>query len=274
MENEADTHLMLSIITICFKNPDDLERTLTTVAGLPTSVECLIIDGSPDDSCGAIARRFPWARHVQQRDDGKYDAMNHGIVAARGDGLLFLNSGDELASRTALMQLLDEHAGSLATDIVYADCKHRSGGRDVLVVAPPPHGENLRLGRLPSHQSTIIPRRYHVEHPYDATMFFAADTYFLKRAYRDLPSRYFAQVIGVFSHGGASTSPGKIAMLLKQYRELSLVHELSTRERMATALLLMRRKLLHFTIGEDRLQRLQAWRLTHRHRQSVRSPID
>jgi glycosyltransferase involved in cell wall biosynthesis len=271
---EKSTCPILSIITICFRNPDDLERTLTTIADLPANVECLIIDGSPDDSCAAIARRFPWARHLQQHDDGKYDAMNHGIAAARGDGLLFLNSGDELASRTALVQLLDEHAGSLVTDIVYADCKHRSGGQDILVVAPTPYGENLRLGRLPSHQSTIIPRRYHVEHLYDATMFFAADTYFLKRAYRDLPSRHFAQVIGVFSHGGASTSPGKIAMLLKQYRELSLVHELSTRERRATALLLMRRKLLHLMIGEDRLQRLQAWRLMHRHRQSVRPLID
>jgi glycosyltransferase involved in cell wall biosynthesis len=255
---------LLSIVTICYCNPDDLDRTLATLKGLPASVEILVIDGSTDDSCARVAATRPGVRHLQQPDDGKYDAMNKGIAAARGEALLFLNSGDELDSVSALARLLDRHGSQLPSAIVYGDCRHRSGGHDILVTAPVPAAENLRLGRLPSHQSTIIPRRYHERHPYDRTMFFAADTQFLKRAYAALPAIHFPEVIGIFSHGGASTSPGSIALLLRQYRELSSTHELTHFERAAIAFLLARRKLLHLLIGERRLQRLQAWRLAAR----------
>lgn len=255
---------LLSIVTICFRNPDDLRRTLSTVQGLPDSVEVIVIDGSPDESCAAVARRFPEVRHLQQRDDGKYDAMNKGIHAARGEALLFLNSGDELASTAGLVRLLERHAPALPHRIVYGDCLHRSGGHDVAVSAPMPVGENLRLGRLPSHQSTIIPRRYHREHLYDATMFFAADTCFLKQAYRELPATHFPEAIGIFAHGGASTSPGSVRVLAQQYRELSAAHELTLRERFSIAMLLIRRKLLHLLVGEEWLQRLQARRLAAR----------
>ena len=254
----------LSIVTICFRNPDELRRTLATLDGLPPHVELLVIDGSPDARCAEVARTFPAVRHFQQPDDGKYDAMNKGIAAARGDGLLFLNSGDELAAIPNLVRLLRRHGDALASTIVYGDCIHRADQRDVVIPAPAPLGENLRLGRLPSHQSTIIPRRYHLDHRYDASMFFTADTCFLKQAYRALPAIHFPEVIGVFHHGGASTSPGSIALLLRQYRELSRAHEMSWPERLSTAVLLARRKLLHLAIGEARLQRLQAWRLGRR----------
>lgn len=259
---------LLTVITICFRNPDDLEATLRSLEGLPDTVERLVIDGSPDDSCARVAAVFPGVRHVQQRDDGKYDAMNKGIAAACGDALLFLNSGDELASTDALGRLLTAHGNRLADAIVYGDCKHRTGGQDVTVPAPMPQAENLRLGRLASHQSTLIPRLYHQRHPYDAAMFFAADTLFLKQAYRDLPSIHFPEPIGIFGHGGASTSPGSLSLLVKQYRELAGTHELTARERASIAFLLARRKLIHLVIGEDRLQRLQAWRLARRNRRS------
>jgi glycosyltransferase involved in cell wall biosynthesis len=255
---------LLSIVTICFRNPADLHRTLATLTDMPADVEILVIDGSPDDSCAKIVAGFQGVRHLQQRDDGKYDAMNKGIEAANGDALLFLNSGDELASAPALIRLLERHGAQLSETIVYGDCKHRTAGRDIHVKAPLPEGENLRLGRLPSHQSTLIPRGYHRNHLYDATMFFAADTQFLKRAYRELPAIHFPEAIGIFEHGGASTSPGSSALLIKQYRELSQAHELSFKERTSIAFLLFRRKLLHMVFGEARLQRMQAWRLAAR----------
>lgn len=261
---EAEPAPLLSIITICYRNPDDLRRTLDTVQGLSAQVERLVIDGSPDDSCAHVVAGYAGVRHLQQRDEGKYDAMNKGIVAARGAALLFLNSGDELDSTSVISRLLDRHRDDLSTSILYGDCRHRTGGRDIMVPAPRPEGDNLRLGRLPSHQSTIIPRVYHSRHPYDASMFFAADTHFLKRAYRDLPAIHVPEVIGIFAHGGASTSPGSIALLRRQYRELSDVHELSWFERASIGFLLIRRKLLHMAIGEHRLQRLQALRLARR----------
>lgn len=255
---------LLSIITICFCNPKDLYRTLATLTDMPANVELMVIDGSTDDSCAKIVAQFPAVRHLQQRDDGKYDAMNKGIAAASGDALLFLNSGDELASAPTLIRLLERYGTQLSDTIIYGDCKHRTAGRDIPVKAPLPEGENLRLGRLPSHQSILIPRRYHQQHPYDATMFFAADTKFLKQAFRELPAIHFPEAIGIFEHGGASTSPGSAALLVKQYRELSQAHELSAKERASIAFLLIRRKLLHVLIGETRLQRLQAWRLAAR----------
>ena len=251
----------LTVVTICFNNPEDLRQTLETLVGLSDRVEKLVIDGSSDDRCAQVSSQFADVAHVQERDDGKYDAMNRGIALARGQSVLFLNSGDALASTAALERLLDRYGDDLDTAIVYGDCRRSAMGREVAIVAPEPTPENLRVGSLASHQSTLIPRDYHARHLYDAKMFYAADTLFLKQAYRDLPSFHFPEAIGIFSHGGASTSPGSVAMLYQQYRELCTVHECTLRERVAIIGLLARRKLSRMVLGESRFQHWQMERL-------------
>lgn len=93
--------MILSIITICFNNRQGLEATLSSVfekqPGFADFEEIVIDGGSTDGSVDVIksyADRL--AYWVSEPDGGIYAAMNKGIKRARGEYLLFLNSGDVL----------------------------------------------------------------------------------------------------------------------------------------------------------------------------------
>lgn len=252
----------VSIITICYRNPDDLNYTLTGLESLdPAIAEVLIVDGSPDDSCAVVARKFPRFRHLHGPDAGKYDAMNRGIAAASGDCVLFINSGDRLSDPTAFSTLVRDRRHLLSSTLVYGDCLATVGGECLRVSAPEMNETNLRLGVLPSHQSILIPAEYHRRHLYDPGYHFSADTKFLKAAFRTLRHCYVPVPIGVYAYGGVSTSPGSWRLLRRQYRELCDAHELGPQERIGVAFSLLRRKVIHGVVGEVGLQRLQAWRL-------------
>jgi glycosyltransferase involved in cell wall biosynthesis len=260
----------VSLVTICYRNPAELEQTLACAAVLdPALVEVLIVDGSPDDSCARVAARFPAFRHLQGPDSGKYDAMNKGIAAARGDSVLFMNSGDALSDPHQFAAMVRDNRDILASTMVYGDCIKVVNGEHIAVAAPDLSDANLRLGILPSHQSILIPAGFHRRNLYDDALHFAADTKFLKTAFRALPRLHVPMAIGVYAYGGVSTSPGSWRLLARQYREVRDAHELRVFERIRLAGALVRRKLLHALVGEAGLQRLQARRLKRSTAQSA-----
>ena len=101
---------MLSIITICFNNLDDLIKTCASVDGqsyLPA--EHLIIDGSTKADIRDYLERHPqppYRRWICERDKGIADAFNKGIVHATGDITYLLNSGDTLYDATVLQKVM------------------------------------------------------------------------------------------------------------------------------------------------------------------------
>lgn len=93
--------MLLSIITVAFRNLDGIAKTHASLAHLAKandiSFEWIVVDGGSNDGtqeflenlCGNYHLRF-----VSEPDNGIYDAMNKGIEMARGKFALFLNSGD------------------------------------------------------------------------------------------------------------------------------------------------------------------------------------
>lgn len=82
--------------------------------------EYLVIDGgSTDGSKELIKKNAARIDHwISERDEGIYNAMNKGIRAAKGEYLLFLNSGDELITK----DVLDENFPYLTEkDLIYFD---------------------------------------------------------------------------------------------------------------------------------------------------------
>lgn len=259
----------VSIITVCYRNPEDLEQTLASIDGLDSGLfEVIIVDGSPDDSCAAVAARFPAFRHLHGPDKGKYDAMNKGIGAARGDAVIFMNSGDRLHDATAFSDVVRRHRDILASTIVFGDSIQMVDGELIEIGAPEPNDTNLRRGTVPLHQSILIPTEFHRRNLYDRDSYFSADTRFLKKAFRLLPRLHEPVPIGVFAYGGACTSPGSWRLLAKQYRELCAARDLSFFERVGAGASLVRRKLFHLVAGEAALQRIQARRLKRSSAQS------
>jgi glycosyltransferase involved in cell wall biosynthesis len=95
----------LSIITINYNNADGLQKTIKSVISQTfKNFEYIIIDGhSSDKSIDVIKENENYfAYWCSEKDRGIYDAQNKGIQKAKGDYLLFLNSGDCLENEKVL----------------------------------------------------------------------------------------------------------------------------------------------------------------------------
>ena len=93
--------MKLSIITVNLNNKEELEKTILSVINQSQrDFEFLVIDGaSTDGSCEVINKyRKEVDFWVSESDRGIYDAMNKGIRKAKGEYLLFLNSGVYLST--------------------------------------------------------------------------------------------------------------------------------------------------------------------------------
>jgi putative colanic acid biosynthesis glycosyltransferase len=64
--------------------------------------EWIVIDGNSNDGTKEWLEQNPIARWTSEPDKGIYDAMNKGIYKATGEYLIFMNSGDEFASKFVL----------------------------------------------------------------------------------------------------------------------------------------------------------------------------
>lgn len=105
----------LSIITINLNNLLGLKKTMESVfAQTFTDYEYIIIDGGSTDGSNEYIEQHQdkliyW---VSERDNGGYQAMNKGIVKAKGDYLMFLNSGDYLFKNDTLFTAFKSMQGN------------------------------------------------------------------------------------------------------------------------------------------------------------------
>ena len=90
---------MISIITPVYNGERFIESCIKVVIEqVCPDIEHIIIDGGSTDQTTEIIKRYadnyPHIRWLSQKDEGQSDAMNKGIVMARGDILGFLNVDD------------------------------------------------------------------------------------------------------------------------------------------------------------------------------------
>ncbi len=115
--------MQFSIITITYNNLAGLEATRASLqAQTCRDFEWIVVDGGSTD--GTLNALQNWQHEisamVSERDDGPYDAMNKGIDLARGEYVLFINSGDAIAGPdvlTRLAQLTEQKK----YDFIYGD---------------------------------------------------------------------------------------------------------------------------------------------------------
>ncbi len=113
---------LLTVITVVFNGAATLEHTIRSVIEQTyRNIEHIIIDGGSTDTTLDIIRKYEgdidyW---VSEKDAGIYDAMNKGIVLARGDYIGMLNSDDYFASASALENIAF-HLETGDTDAVFS----------------------------------------------------------------------------------------------------------------------------------------------------------
>lgn len=153
----------LSIITINYNNFAGLERTVESVFNQTwQEFEFIVIDGgSTDGSVAYIESQTSNIDYwVSESDSGIYNAMNKGIAEAKGDYLLFLNSGDYLFENNVLMDncnyLQDIDLICFDMLVLNEDLKTITSKPDFLRFS------DLYLGTLP-HQATFIKRELFIK---------------------------------------------------------------------------------------------------------------
>lgn len=133
--------MLLSIVTITYRDPDGLRRTLDSLAPLAAAAapsgraegrafehEILVVDSSPEETGSVLLGRAGPLRHLPTAPRGVYAALNEGVRAARGEVVWLLNGGDALHGVRELEIALDclRSDGELALVVAGAAC-HRRG---------------------------------------------------------------------------------------------------------------------------------------------------
>lgn len=122
---------LLSIITINLNNYNGLKNTLDSVVAQKGNInfEYIIIDGDSTDGSKQLIEKYSaninyW---VSKPDKGIYNAMNKGIKVAKGNYLLFLNSGDCLYQPDTIEKVVQTF--KCESDIYYGDIIYNEGNK-------------------------------------------------------------------------------------------------------------------------------------------------
>lgn len=199
----------VSIITINYNNNEGLKSTIQSVLpALSGDVEYLIVDGGSNDgsaeTIASVADKL--AFHCSEKDSGIYNAMNKGVKMAKGEYLLFLNSGDRLNDAEVIAKVLPSLDG---TDFVYGNLIYLNPktGKEHLDVPPEDVNADVLLrGSLP-HPATFIRRQLLVDTPYNEELRIVADwEFFVKKImWEGCSTKHIPLVISVFMEDGVST---------------------------------------------------------------------
>lgn len=177
----------LTIVTICFNDLAGLQVTRQSVCEtIGADFEHVIIDGGSKDGTIAYLQGLPAdVRWVSEKDRGPYDAMNKGSAVARGEWVMFLNSGDTLAGPSVLANLLAAADGS-DVGLVYGDHFYKGRLRSAKTLEAL-HGL-LAAGDVkgwlrghPCHQAVLARRRLLLATPFDLSFRIAADFHWMER---------------------------------------------------------------------------------------------
>ncbi|MEY4938638.1 MAG: hypothetical protein RIQ93_373 [Verrucomicrobiota bacterium] len=120
---------LLSIVIVAYKSRDEITGCLGSLPRVIAggSVEVIVVDNSPGDGAGEIARRdFPWVDYVAAPANlGFGRANNLGYARTRGEFVLFLNP-DTISNAAALEHCLarlrnDDRVGLISPRLELAD---------------------------------------------------------------------------------------------------------------------------------------------------------
>nr|MBC7614007.1 glycosyltransferase [Pseudopedobacter sp.] len=118
---EQDFKPSLSVITVVYNNVKHIERTIKSVINQSyPNIEYVVIDGASTDGTFNILKKYHDKIDVliSEPDQGIYEAMNKGLDLAKGDYVLFMNSGDEVFATDTIEKVFNSMAYA---DIYYGE---------------------------------------------------------------------------------------------------------------------------------------------------------
>jgi glycosyltransferase involved in cell wall biosynthesis len=144
----------LSIITINKNNKNGLNKTIESVIIQNfKNFEFIVIDGDSEDGSGLILDKYKSNIDItiSEQDSGIYDAMNKGLAKAKGEYILFLNSGDMLYAPNVLQELFNEISGE---DYFYGNVALMNDAQEIKIL---PSAETIYFADRYQHNLPMQP---------------------------------------------------------------------------------------------------------------------
>src|ERR1700761_801362 len=206
--------MKISIITATYNSAATVRNTLESISGQDhPDIEHIIMDGRSTDDTLAIAAGFPHiAKIVSEKDQGIYDAMNKGILAATGEVVGILNS-DDIYADPSVLSLIAEVFSDPAVMTAYADLQyvHQQDLDKVIRTwrSGPFLSKNFYYGWMLPHPTFFVRREvYERVGLFDLSLRSAADYELMLRILLKfgLPAHYIPRVIVKMRAGGMSNA--------------------------------------------------------------------
>jgi glycosyltransferase involved in cell wall biosynthesis len=218
---------MISVITVNYNNAQGLDRTIKSVLSQDYSdKEFIIIDGGSSDGSVELISEVSssLSYYCSEKDEGVFYAMNKGLEKAKGDYVIFMNSGDVYVNERSLQQLVQGTVGN--PDFVYGNIYFEKANNERREVVFPDHPRFIHYFTLfLPHQATLTKRKLFIQSGgYDLRYRLSADSVFIWDHIINKGSTYshVNAFVSICEHGGLSTDVAKNDEVLKKERLLFL----------------------------------------------------
>jgi glycosyltransferase involved in cell wall biosynthesis len=238
----------LSVITICFNNLADVQRTCASVdAQTRQPGEHWIINGSTNNEIADWLAQTPqpaYRKWNSERDNGIYDAFNKGIGKANGEVIHILNSGDTYVANDVIAVVMDVFEKNKTVQWLSGKVQMTRGGLPVVIGKPFDREKLYRGMRGVSHPTWFVKKEaYDRSGPYKH--YKIAGDYDMMCRISNEPYVFLDKVIAVFDNTGVSSTPDGY---LRSLAESKKVYESYFGSSLKLNLWQLRLKTLHYLL--------------------------
>ena len=156
--------MLISIITVCYNSALTIRDTFESVLHQTYSdIDYIVIDGSSNDGTLSIINEYEnkfidRMRWISESDNSLYDAMNKGIIMAKGNIVGFLNSDDIFYNENVIEKVIDSFKKNENVSALYANLYYVSYNDTSKIIRKWITGEQkqFKTGWHPPHPTLYI----------------------------------------------------------------------------------------------------------------------